>query len=220
MEKKDVTATINAAGRTIFYVDGKRRSYKDAATVCQDIAAKKFFDAALGFDCSYEGKYVIKICGHDNAPIENALEFYGYENTTRLDWEFFSGAETISDALKLAAIALTVPRVTHATIHLSLDRGQTKGKGWLYSNDHISVTARGVLMCSTSCRIYQSVVDELAAQGFQSVVDCEAAWQEATDLLEQCAELERRKNDACHKAWGMTQARDKAVKEYVQSLIA
>lgn len=206
MEK--VIAKFNSVGATTFYVDGKRVSRERAATVYQDAAAKKFFDCTETFDCSCGGKCVVEARGYHAVQFDN--------DESRVEWlgfTFFSGADTVLNALKIAAIATSIPDVRRARIYLAC------GDCFKHEPECILVGTGGVRVGDTNCRLYRELLDELAAQDFQPALSCKTLEAKCKALTAERLEIERRERSARKEAWEAREALDATVESHLSNFI-
>lgn len=218
MMKHFVTAQFNSAGAKVFYVDGQRVSRKDAAAVYESAAAHKFFSQCDDFNCSCEGDFVVEVSGLHEVPIDNGADFGREGMKLWLEFKFCSGADSVLNALKLTAIAVAIPDVTRAKIY------NAKLYNWkLQRCDEeagIIVSSDKAWLTRTWGYVYQSYLDELAAQNYQPVIDCIAAHEKVQALTDEVLKLEERKRAAQREEMNAKDARDAAVEKHLQSFIA
>lgn len=215
MMKHFVTAQFNSAGAKVFYVDGQRVSRKDAAAVYESAAAYKFFSQSGDFNHSCEGNFVVEVCGLHEVTLDNGADFGREGAVAWLEFKFCSGADSVLNALKLAAIAVAIPDVTLAKIYRS-DSYDWKQQR---CGDEAGIVVRAdkAWLTRTWGYVYQSYLDELAAQNYQPVIDCNAAREKAQALIRK---LEERKRAAWREEINAKDARDAAVEKHLQSFIA
>lgn len=216
---KNVIAKFNAAGVKTFYVDDKRVSRAQAAEVYQNAAAHKFFSqVGDAISCSCDGAFVVEIHGLHEEPVINGAEFGREGMEVWLEFKFCSGADSVLNALKLAAIAVAIPDVTLAKIYPS------DSYDW---RRHVCGDDAGIIVRSDKAwitrtwgRVYQAYLDELAAQNFQPVIACNAAREKSQALTAELEELKKRKHAAWREEMDAQNARDFATEAYLQSFIA
>lgn len=207
---KNVTAKINAAGATVFYADGKRVS---RAQLSEWYASELYMDKLARRKIPQRGEFVIEMWGARQVPCEN-----GDSATVKVDFRFFLNADTVSDALKDALAAVKSPDVHQAMIY-DVEEYNRNYHVWGYPQA-IGVRADKVWATNTYGHVYQSYLDELAAQNFQPVIDCNAAREKSEALAAKRKELRQLERAAWREETDAQNARDAAVEAHLQRLIA
>lgn len=205
---KKVIAKTNAAGATVFYADGKRVS---RAQLAERFASELYMNQFIRRKIPQIGSFLVEMWGARQ--VENVDG-----STAEIEFQLSLNVDTVSDGLKIALAAVKNPDVYKAMIY---DRQEYHRdyRLWGYPSA-IGICSGKVWLTQTWGRVYQSYLDELAAQNFQPIIACNEARAKSQALTAERKEIEKRERAAWKEEMNAQDARDAAVKKHLQSFIA